>query len=911
MDHKPLEWLNSVSDPTSRLMRWRLKLAEYEYEIKYKPGKKNKNADALSRNPIEEIKNIYPLHAKRALSTSSETSAEGEHKKMKTSHPTPKRQLTMDSDGSGNPAPHKITRIDDDSDKDEHIELPKALSYSDSSTISCYYDTDIDTDSDSKIHTKKQKRKHESSSSGRGRRVKRKTRRKMRKESKESDSSIEERFNPDGTRETPCREEAPLIPLAHKRAASENLTGEQKQQRIEQCDTEQKPMELDPVSDDSFKAETDMKVQAQVYTPYIPMKPPRKSLEKQKLPKTPDDMDAIEIIEKDIPLNKEEIEAMEIDQDDEMDYEINYSPQKYRESKTPESCSTGSTTETASSPFNKVEPKPMEITRSKIKPKIPLTNKKQKPKKQINIRPKSPKPTKQTKRLMKKDDSSSKKPQIKETEEIPTNILYSRDHIWMKKDHIIYFIDTKGNPVDEIGKELIHRKICQIPKNFKGTLGHVFISGRSNKRTFGIIIKEELKQEIFERTFIHGFEDLKNEMRRLNILHANISENKSNLNIPWFKIRNIIRLAFLRTNIQITVCQGRVCIPKLEDRLRIIRECHESSTGGHKGITKTMARIRHKYYWDNMKLQVENFIRTCNNCQKKKLVRVKTKQPMILTDTPLDAFDKVSMDIFGPLPITNNGNKYVLTIQDQLTKYSVAVPLMQANSEEIAKAFTRRFICQFGSPKAILTDQGTNFTSLIMKRFARYFKIKQCRTTAFHPQSNGSLERSHHVLTEYLKHYIENECDWDNWLEHAMFSYNTSVHEGTKFTPYELVYGRAARLPSQLEPNDSIETYDDYVSELVDKLSELRKLAVSNLVNAKDRYKYYYDKKLKIQDYKVGDFVYLLKMIKKHKFDDEYTGPYKIVEVLDNNNIRILITQNKTKITHINRTKPARITDPG
>src|SRR5436190_12002542 len=90
------EWLNS--DPTSRLMRWRLKLAEYEYEIKYKPGKKNKNADALSRNPIEEVKNIYLLHAKRALSTSSEASAEREHKKMKTSHPTPKRQLTMDEE---------------------------------------------------------------------------------------------------------------------------------------------------------------------------------------------------------------------------------------------------------------------------------------------------------------------------------------------------------------------------------------------------------------------------------------------------------------------------------------------------------------------------------------------------------------------------------------------------------------------------------------------------------------------------------------------------------------------------------------------------------------------------------------------------------------------------------------------
>jgi len=289
----------------------------------------------------------------------------------------------------------------------------------------------------------------------------------------------------------------------------------------------------------------------------------------------------------------------------------------------------------------------------------------------------------------------------------------------------------------------------------------------------------------------------------------------------------------LNTDFRITICKGQVCVPELKDRLRIIRECHTSNVGGHRGITKTVARIRHKYFWENMKAQVEKFIQTCSSCQKKKLVRVKPKQPMIITDTPVDAFDKVSMDILGPLPITENGNEYILTIQDLLTKYSVAVPLIQANSEEIAKGFTQRFICQFGSPKAILTDQGSNFTSSVMKKFAKYFKITQYRTSAFHPQSNGSLGRSHHALIEYLKHYVTNERDWDNWLEHAMFSYNTSVHEGIKYTPYELVFEKIARLLPEEKTHDSIETYDDYVNKLVDKLTDVRKLAVSNLGNAK------------------------------------------------------------------------------
>ena len=107
-----------------------------------------------------------------------------------------------------------------------------------------------------------------------------------------------------------------------------------------------------------------------------------------------------------------------------------------------------------------------------------------------------------------------------------------------------------------------------------------------------------------------------------------------------------------------------------------------------------------------MKYGITQFIKTCLEFQETKLVRVKNKEPMILTDTPVDVFDKVSMDIVKPLPVRNIGNSYIFTIQDNLTKYSLTMPLVNITSEDIAKAFTEHFICKFGSPKAILTDQG-------------------------------------------------------------------------------------------------------------------------------------------------------------------------------------------------------------
>ena len=123
---------------------------------------------------------------------------------------------------------------------------------------------------------------------------------------------------------------------------------------------------------------------------------------------------------------------------------------------------------------------------------------------------------------------------------------------------------------------------------------------------------------------------------------------------------------------------------------------------------------------------------------------------MVITDTRGTAFDKVAMDIVGPLPITRNSFEYILTIQDQLSKLCTAVPLTNPLSSTIADALIKRFICIFGAPKIVLTDQGKNFLSNLMSRIAKRFKIKKIRTTAFHPQSNESLERSHHALGKYL-----------------------------------------------------------------------------------------------------------------------------------------------------------------
>ena len=193
-----------------------------------------------------------------------------------------------------------------------------------------------------------------------------------------------------------------------------------------------------------------------------------------------------------------------------------------------------------------------------------------------------------------------------------------------------------------------------------------------------------------------------------------------------------------------------------------------------------------------------------------------------------------------------------------------------------------------------------------MKKIAKRFKIQQYVTTAYHPQSNGSIEKSHHATIEYLKMYIDKHSNWDEWVDLAMFSYNTSVHEGTKIPPHELVFGRIAREPSH-EPviEESLEpTYKEYLENLNDKLFQLQALAHENFTQDKAKSKEYNNRKINPQNFKVGDTEYMIKEPRKEKLSEQYTGPYKVLEILPNQNVRIQ-SNGGTRVVHINKLKIA------
>jgi len=480
----------------------------------------------------------------------------------------------------------------------------------------------------------------------------------------------------------------------------------------------------------------------------------------------------------------------------------------------------------------------------------------------------------------------------------------TRDNILLRDDNIVIFATRNGQPCGKGAQALAENN--EMPHIENATLARARLTPRKKgKQLITLIIKDrvsEITQTGIIEEVIYALLDVVKELglESFSICDGDVGD------VPWPRIRKLINDILRDTNVHVTVCTNAITVPPPEERANVIRENHESTAAGHKGINKTLRRIKQLYQWPKMKAEIQAYIAKCKNCQLKKLTRKKTKQPMILTDTPDAAFDKISMDIMGPLPTSHEGNSYILTIQDLLTKHSLAVPLKHAGAIDVADAFVNEFICTYGAPKALLTDQGTHFLNSLMKNIAKRFRIAQYKTTAYRPQANGSIERSHHVLWEYLRQVVDNKKDWDRYLKLACFSYNTSVHEGTQYTPHELVFGKTARVPtSEVPPEDlSNESYTEYITALYNKLSDVQNAARDNLQRAKERSKMYYDKRINFHSFKVNDDVYLLKE-PTHKLGDQYTGPYKILEIFNNHNVKLRISDRSSKIVHMDKLRPS------
>lgn len=314
---------------------------------------------------------------------------------------------------------------------------------------------------------------------------------------------------------------------------------------------------------------------------------------------------------------------------------------------------------------------------------------------------------------------------------------------------------------------------------------------------------------------------------------------------------------------------------------------------GHLGRDKTLNLVRDRYYWPRMAADVDDKVKGCERCVKRKarpdgrapLTSIQTSQPMEL----------VCMD-FLTLETAKGGFQHLLVVTDHYTKYAQAIPTKNMTARTTAEALVSSYFVHYGMPQKILSDQGPNFESSLVKQLLELTGVKKCRTTPYHAMSNGHCERLNRTLLEMLGTLQPDEkSDWKSHIGPLVHAYNATRHETTHFSPFYLMFGRHPRLPVDLVLNvpqeEEEQTQAQYVQDLRQRLQSAYELATAQARKAQQHQKDNYDKKVKGSAVQVGDRVLVEKLAfdGKHKIADRWEHcPYTVLRQ-DNPDIPVFV----------------------
>ena len=219
---------------------------------------------------------------------------------------------------------------------------------------------------------------------------------------------------------------------------------------------------------------------------------------------------------------------------------------------------------------------------------------------------------------------------------------------------------------------------------------------------------------------------------------------------------------------------------------------------GHPGVKRTCQAVAAKFVWPNLQANVSTWSRQCLDCQRAKVNRHTT--PTIGSFTqPTKRFAHLHADLVSMPP--SNGYNHLLTIVDRFSRWSAAIPLKDINADTIIDALTHNWIAAHGVPEIITTDRGSQFTSSLWTQLMRTWGTKHVKTTAYHPESNGMVERLHRRLKESLKALLnDQQTRWFWRLPMTLLALRTTVKADLGASPADLVYGDALTVPGQLIP---------------------------------------------------------------------------------------------------------------
>jgi hypothetical protein len=343
--------------------------------------------------------------------------------------------------------------------------------------------------------------------------------------------------------------------------------------------------------------------------------------------------------------------------------------------------------------------------------------------------------------------------------------------------------------------------------------------------------------------------------------------------------------------------------------VNVLKDAHGHLLSGHDGLLKTKERISQCYYWPGMDKDIQDHLHSCHKCQIRKTND--TPSPTLLTPLPqpTEPNQRVHADLFGPLKISGNNKKYILCITDAFTKYVELAALDNKEAPTVGNAIFERWICRYGIPLDIITDQGKEFCNQLSDDLYKRLEMSHLHTSPHHPACNSQAEVANKTIAKYLSSVVsDNTLDWELYLAPLMLSYNTSFHRSVKNTPHYLTYGLEARLPSFMTTDIRRKFYGENASdEMIQRLLYARDVARRHNEESSDQYRKQYDKKATPHSYQPNQLVLLDEhsfLHKNTKLAPKWSGPHRILRLKGETNVELHLRNGKKLVVHVNRLKP-------
>lgn len=361
--------------------------------------------------------------------------------------------------------------------------------------------------------------------------------------------------------------------------------------------------------------------------------------------------------------------------------------------------------------------------------------------------------------------------------------------------------------------------------------------------------------------------------------------------------------------------EERLLVPS-DFREELMKNFHCDLTSGHLGASKTFHKLADRFYWPKMRQNIKKYVTECHTCQQYKISNLGPAGHMAIREPMIKPFKMVCADLAGPLPMTVDKYRYVLTIVDLATKYVVAKPLRKATADLIIEIFKKDLTLVHGCPEVILTDNGSQFAGKSFSKYCESINAKLHLIPKHFPSANP-CERYIKTLKTMMSIFArEDQRNWGKNLPYLTFAINTSRNETTGFTPSRLIFGRELRsqyeLAADAHEGRCIEfdplKYDQELQGSLKKIFQHVRTAASKAMVTQA--KTYNLRRREGNQFPVGSLVWKKNFPKSDggaritaKLCEKYQGPFKVTHVWSPSQVELADLAGKSKgrwhITHL------------